>query len=85
MTNHISLSNFVLNRVRCLVSFQILLRGLISDLWLSVPRGFGLRCGPAQPGPAQLGPRAPLVPFSHLISPTQQPLSPTSLSLPVVP
>jgi hypothetical protein len=101
MPNHISLSDFVLNRVSCLVLFRILLRGLISDLWLCMPRGFGPRCGPAQPdlaqpSPAQLGPRAPgapcspcapLVPFSHLISPAQQPLSLSHLSLflPVVP
>jgi hypothetical protein len=100
MPNHISLSDFVLNRVHCLVSFQVSFRELFSDLWLSVPRGFHPRCGPAQPdptqpGPAQLGPRAPVTPyspcahpvsFSHLISPAQQPLSlsPISLSL-VVP
>jgi hypothetical protein len=52
MPNHISLSDFVLNRVRCLVPFRILLQGLTSDLWLCVPRGFDLRCGPAQPGSA---------------------------------
>jgi hypothetical protein len=68
MPNHISLSDFVLNRVCCLVPFRILLRGLISDLWLCVPRGFGPRCGPAQrdrtqPSPARpSSARAPLVP-----------------------
>jgi hypothetical protein len=56
MPNHISLSNFVLNRVRCLVSHQILLHGLISDLWFFVPQGFDPRCGPAQPDPTQPGP-----------------------------
>jgi hypothetical protein len=99
MPNHISLSDFVLNHVCCLVPFQILLRELISDLWLCVPRGFGPRCGLAQPDPTQpsparparpwrpLLPMRPLVPFSHLISPAQQPLSLPHLSLflPVVP
>jgi hypothetical protein len=64
MPNHISLSDFVLNRVRCLVSFRILLHELISDLWLCVPRGFDPRCGPAHPNPAQLGPRARGAPCS---------------------
>jgi hypothetical protein len=69
MLNHISLSDFMLNCVCCLVPFQILLHGLISDLWLCVPRGFGPRCGPAQPDPTQLSParpslaRAPLAPL----------------------
>jgi hypothetical protein len=53
MPNHISLSHFVLNRVRCLVSFRVSFRELFSDLWLSVPRGFDPRCGPAQPDPTQ--------------------------------
>jgi hypothetical protein len=58
------LSDVVFSRVCCLVSFRILLRGLNSDLWLCVPRGFDPRCGPAQPSPARpgsahLGPRAP--------------------------
>jgi hypothetical protein len=83
MSNHISLPDFVLNRVRCLVLFRILLCGLISDLWLCVPRGFDPRCVPAQLGLARRAPgaralphaRAPLVPFSHLISPAQKPLS----------
>jgi hypothetical protein len=60
------LSDFVLNRVRCLVSFRILLRELDSDLWLCVPRDFDPRCGPAQPDPAQLGlalARVPLAPL----------------------
>jgi hypothetical protein len=51
MPNHISLSDVVLNRMRCLVLFRILLRELISDLWLRVPQDFDPRCGPAQPGP----------------------------------
>jgi hypothetical protein len=29
MPNHISLSDFVLNRVRCLVSFQIFVRSVV--------------------------------------------------------
>jgi hypothetical protein len=75
-------------RVRCLVLFQILLRGLFSNLWLCVPRGFGPRCGPAQPnltqpGLAQLGPRAPSAPLSFLsfdFSRAATTLSPISLS-----
>jgi hypothetical protein len=64
MPNHISLSDFVLNRVCCLVPFRILLRGLFSNLWLCVPRGFDPQCSPVQPdptqpGPAQLSPRVP--------------------------
>jgi hypothetical protein len=97
MPNHISLSDFVFNRVRCLVPFRILLRGLISDLWLCVPRGFGPRCGPAQPDPAQLCLRAPGAPCSPCAPPdpflsfdfsraaTSLSLSPTPLSLHVVP
>jgi hypothetical protein len=101
MSNHISLSDFVLNRVRCLVSFRILLREMIFDLWLCVPRGFDPWCSlvqpkcptrpdPAQPSPAQLGPRAPgtpcspcapLVPFlSFDFSRVASSLSPISLS-----
>jgi hypothetical protein len=83
MPNHISLSDVVFNRMRCLVPFWILLRGLISDMWLCVPRGFDPRCGPAQPDPARPArPCAPCSParapwslFSQLISPAQQPLS----------
>jgi hypothetical protein len=69
MPNHISLSDVVFNRVCCLVLFWILLRELISDLWLCVSRGFDPRCGPAQPGPAQLGPRAPGAPCSPCAPP----------------
>jgi hypothetical protein len=66
MLNHISLSDVVLNRVFCSVSF----RDLNSDLWLCVPQTFDPRFGlaqpdPVRPGPAQLGPalaRAPLAP-----------------------
>jgi hypothetical protein len=88
------LSDVVFSRVCCLVSFRILLRELNSDLWLCMPRGFDPWCGPAQPDPAQLGPRAPgaralpmrapLSPglFPSFNSPTQQPppLPPLSLS-----
>jgi hypothetical protein len=94
MPNHISLFDFVLNRVRCLVSFRILLCELNSNLWLCMPQGFDPRCGLARPDPARpsLGPRAPgarslpmrapppLVSFSHLVSPAQQPLSHLPLS-----
>jgi hypothetical protein len=89
--NHISLSDVVLNRVRCLVSFRILLRELISDLWLCVPRGFDPRCGPAHPDPTQPSsacaplapvpsPCAPLVSLPHSILPRSNLLSHLSLS-----
>jgi hypothetical protein len=94
MSNHISLSDVVFNRVCCLVLFRILLRGLISDLWLCVPRGFDPRCGPAQPDPARPGPARPARPWRPML-PMRAPLVPflsfdfsyaaTSLSLPVVP
>jgi hypothetical protein len=87
------LPDVVFNRVRCLVSFRILLRELISNLWLCVPWGFDPRCGPAQPSPARpssacapLVPpaphaRAPLVPFlSFDFSRAATSLSPISLS-----
>jgi hypothetical protein len=85
MPNYISLSDFVLNRVRCLVSFRILLRELNSDLWLCVPQGFDPRCGPARPARPWhplLPMHAPPGPFS-LISIV--PRNNLSLSPPVVP
>jgi hypothetical protein len=89
------LSNFVLNRVRCLVSFRILFRELDSDLWLCVPRDFDPPCGPTRPGPARPGPAPrvpsaptpphapapPLVSYPHSILPRSNLLSSTSLSL----
>jgi hypothetical protein len=85
------LSDVVFSRVCCLISFRILLRELISDLWLCMPRDFALRCGPARPGPSQpprpwrrAPPHAPpsLVSFPHFNSPAQQPpLLHLSLSL----
>jgi hypothetical protein len=91
MPNHISLSDSMLNRVCCLVSSRILLRELDSVLWWCVPRDFDPRYGPAWPSSAHT-PLAPLLPcappplvsFFHLISPAQQPLSLSHLSLPVV-
>jgi hypothetical protein len=88
MPNHISLSDFVLNRVRCLVPFQILLRGLIPDLWLCVPRGFGPRCVPAQPGPARRAPGTRALPHARPPGPFLSfdfSRAATSLSPPVVP
>jgi hypothetical protein len=94
MMNHISLSDFVLNRVRCLVSFRILLRELNSDLWLCV--SWVSTRGAAQPSPTQPGPvsaRAPLAPvpspcappplvsFPSFNSPAQQPPSLSHLPL----
>jgi hypothetical protein len=91
MPNHISFSDFVLNRVSCLVSFQILLHELNSDLWLFVPRDFcpTVRPNTARPG---LGPRARALPMCPLpwslslisILPRSN-LSLPHLSLPVVP
>jgi hypothetical protein len=91
MPNHISLSDFVLNCVRRLVPFRILLRGLNSDMWLCVPRDF---CSVVRPSPARASlARAPmaLVPspcapsplvFSPYFNfPAQQPLSLLHLSL----
>jgi hypothetical protein len=65
MPNHISLSDFVLNRVCRLVLFWILLRGLNSDMWLCVPRDFFpvVRPNPAQPSPARPGPAWPACPW----------------------
>src|SRR5690348_16361576 len=92
------LSDVMFSRVCCLVSFRILLRELNSNLWLCLPWGFDPRCGPTEPDPAQLGPRAPgahalpmrpLSPglFPSFNSPAQQtpPVPHLSLSLPVVP
>jgi hypothetical protein len=94
MPNHISLSDSMLNRVRCIVSSRILLRELDSVLWWCVPRDFDPRYGLAQPSPARpssangpLSPPTPharpppLVSFFHLISPAQQPLSLSPISL----
>jgi hypothetical protein len=94
MPRHISLSDVVLNRVCCLVSFRISLRELNSDLWLCMPQGFGPWCGPAQPdrrGPARPArpwrlcpPHAcplPLSLFPSFNSPAQQPPSLSHLSL----
>jgi hypothetical protein len=84
------LSDVVFSRVCCLVSFRILLRELISDLWLCMPQDFALRCGPAWPGPAQPArpwrrapPHAPPLWSLSLISilPPSNLLSSTSLSL----
>jgi hypothetical protein len=84
MTNHISSSDVVLNRVFCSVSF----RDLDSDLWPRVLWASILARDPAQPSPAQparSGPRAPDAlslpharppPFSPFLSfdfPAQQP------------
>jgi hypothetical protein len=91
MPNHISLSDFVLNRVRCLVSFRILLRELNSDLWLCVLQDFCLvvRPSPARPGlgPAQPSPWHSCPPHARAPSPGLLPLIQfsrvaTSLSLP---
>jgi hypothetical protein len=102
MLKHISLSNVVVSRVfvssrfefRFAIGFRLVVVRVV---------GFDLRCGPARPSPARSGPvwparpwrplpspytrPLPLIPLSHLISPVQQPPSPssTSLSLPVVP
>jgi hypothetical protein len=89
MPNHISLSDPVLNRVFCSVSF----RDLDSDLWSCVLLASVPRPSPAQP--ARSGPRAPDAlplphvppPFSPFLSfdfPAQQPPL-LHLSLPVVP
>jgi hypothetical protein len=94
MPNHISLSDSVLNRMRCLVSSWILLRELIFRYVVVLATGFwpAVRPSPAWPArpwrpllPIRV-PRLPLVYFFHLISPAQQPLSLSlrSLSLPVV-
>jgi hypothetical protein len=89
MPNHISLSDFVLNRVRCLVPFRILLRGLISDLWLCVPRGFGPWCGPTQSSLAQpslaRAPPGPFLSFDFSRATTSLSLSHLSIFLLVVP
>jgi hypothetical protein len=73
MPNHISLSDVVLNRVFCLVSFH----DLDSDLWLCVSWVFAPRRDLARPSPAQparSGPRAPdALPLPHVRPP---PLSP---------
>jgi hypothetical protein len=47
MSNHISLSDSMLNHVRCLVSSRILLRELDSVMWWCVPRDFDPWYGPA--------------------------------------
>jgi hypothetical protein len=54
MLNHISLSDLVLNRVRCLVPFRILLRGLISRSVVVRATGFwpAVRPSLARPSPA---------------------------------
>lgn len=81
----------MLSRLCCLVSFRILLHELDSDLWLRVSWIFDPRCGLAQPGPAQLGPRAlgapcspctpiRLISFPHSILPRSNLLSHRSLS-----
>jgi hypothetical protein len=69
------LSDVVLNRVFCLVSFL----DLDSDLWLCVSWVFTPRRDPAWPSEPALA-RAPPIPFSHLIFPRSNLLSSTSLS-----
>jgi hypothetical protein len=85
MLKHISLSVVVVSRV--FISSRLGFRFTIG-VRLVVVRvvGFDPRCDPAQPDPR--APRAPppcvrplpLISFSHLISPTQQPPSPTPTS-----
>jgi hypothetical protein len=65
MPNHISLSDVVLNRVFCSVSFRDLDSDLWSRLlWASVPARDPARPSPAQP--ARSSPRAPdALPLPH--------------------
>jgi hypothetical protein len=93
MLNHISLSDVVLNRVFCSVSFRDLDSNLWSRvLWASVlardparpslasPVGPLWPTRPRRPAPPPCAP-LPSLPFSHLIFPSSNLLSSTSLSL----
>jgi hypothetical protein len=63
MPNHISLSDFVLNHVCCLVSFRLFASRIDFPICgyachVVLTRG-AAQPSPTQPGPAHLGPRAP--------------------------
>jgi hypothetical protein len=93
MPNHISLSDFVLNRVRCLVSFQIFASRIDFRSVVVHATGFwpAMQPSPAGPDPTQPSParpssaRAPLAPpgpfLSFDFSRAATSLSPISLSL----